>query len=140
MSLLDDIPLIRGDSYDWEVVFDEEIDENGMLVTRPVDLSGKTLAFTVKAQKNDPDSLALCQAHVTFPADAMSQAGRGWLFVPHTETEGLPILEGVPKPGENLLYYDFQLSYVDALGRTIVTTLATGTKRPVADATRTVFV
>ena len=140
MSLLDDIPLIRGDSYDWEVVFDEEVEENGVPVIRPIDLSGKTLAFTVKALKNDPDSLALCQAHVVFPTDTHSQAGRGWLFVPHTETEGLPILEGAPKPGEGILYYDFQLSYVDALGRTIVTTLATGTKRPVADATRTVFV
>lgn len=141
MAILDNIELIRGDSYEWAIVVTKKVDQGGSLADVPIDISGMTLAFTVKAHPDHPDASALCQAHVTFPADAESQAGRGTLFVPHTATECLPVLVGKVKPGEGVVYYDFQLSYVDGFGRTIVKTLAAGTKQPLFDATRrTVFV
>ena len=138
-TTFDNIPLIRGDSYEWRVVFTEKVEENGETIQRPLDISRKTLTFTIKSNPDDTDAEALCQAHTVFPDDENSRNGIGWLFVPHDATEGLPVITGRLKPTEGFVYYDFQLSYLDTLGRTIVKTLEHGTKRPVFDTTRTVF-
>lgn len=134
MALLDAIALVRGDSYEWAFEFVDEIDADQTLSR---DVSGMTLAFTVKRNPNDADVDALAQAHVVLPNDANSQNGLAWLFVPHTATEGLTVLD--PNDKRERVYYDFQLSYTDEQGRQRVETFDYGYKKVVPDATRTTF-
>ena len=114
--------LRRGDSYAWTVTLTDGVN--------PIDLSGKTLTFTVKQNKTDTDLQALLQVSVTFPSDANSLAGQGELFVPYTATANLP--------ADTRVYYDFQLSYLDGQGRTIVTTLTAGSVKVDWEITETV--
>ena len=109
--------LRKGDSYDWRCEFDDSI----------VD---KTLTFTVKRALEDLDENALLQVAVTFPDNADSQAGIGWLFVPHTATATLPYREKV--------FYDFQLSFIDSLGRQQSKTMAAGVVKIDWEVTETV--
>ena len=134
MALLDAIPLIRGDSYEWAFEFVDEVEPEQFV---PRDVSGMTLAFTVKRSPSDSDADALTQAHAVLPNDANSQAGLAWLFVPSTETDHLTVLDLNDK--RERVYYDFQLSYRDGLGRLRVETFDVGYKRVVPDATRTTF-
>lgn len=117
--------LVRGDSIALELTFDDGGDP-----PVPINIAGRTLRFTVKQNYDDPDAEAYVQASVTFPDDADSQAGKGFFFVPHTQTENLP--QG------QLVVCDFQESYLDSRGHQIVNTLDVFTKKVGPDVTRTV--
>lgn len=121
---MDDFELVRGDSINLKVLFDD-----GETPPSPIDISGRTLWFTVKSDYNDPDIAKLVQASVTFPANADSIAGIGWLFVPHTETENLTIGEEV--------WCDFQQTFTDEQGNLNVNTLAVFKKTVQKDVTKT---
>lgn len=120
---MDGFDLVRGDSMDLKVVFVNDEDP-----PQPIDISQRTLIFTIKSDYNDPDTEKLGQARVTFPANADSVNGIGYLFVPHTETEALPIGEAV--------WCDFQQTFTDARGNLHVTTLAVFKKTVQKDVTK----
>ncbi|MBK8508965.1 MAG: hypothetical protein IPL51_10040 [Candidatus Competibacteraceae bacterium] len=115
--------LVRGDSISLLVTFDDGGDP-----PQPIDIGGRTLTFTAKRDYDDPDSAALVQVSVTFPANADSAGGKGWFFVPHTETEDLTI-------GDEVVC-DFQETYTDSRGNLNVTTLEVFKKTVLPDVTR----
>ena len=106
--------LRKGDTYNWKLQFDD-----GGTPATPIDITGRTLTFTVKSALTDTDENALVQVATTFQAGADSTAGIGYIFIPHTETENLV-------PGAKV-YYDFQMAYTDSQSRLVVNTLAAGT-------------
>ncbi|MEO5330536.1 MAG: hypothetical protein H7839_00820 [Magnetococcus sp. YQC-5] len=65
----------------------------------PVDISGHELWFTMKHSADDPDSAAVLQKRITFPATEKSMAGAGSLLLNSIET-------GTIAPGVYL--YDMQ--------------------------------
>lgn len=122
---IDGFTLRKGDSYLWNLSFDD-----GQTPATPISIVGKTLTFTVKDFLDDPDEDAPVQVVTTFPDDADSLAGTGSVFVPHTETQNLT-------PGQKV-FYDFQLSYTDTLGRKHAQTLAAGIVKVDWEVTQTV--
>lgn len=121
----DDFKLIRGDSINLQVTFDD-----GATPPNPIDISGRTLKFTVKRDYDDPDTAALVKASVTFPTDSNSAAGIGWLFVPHTETDNLTI--------DDEVWCDFQETFTDSNGNLNVTTLTSFKRTVLPDVTKDV--
>lgn len=85
--------IMRGDARNYKFTF---VDKAG----NPVDISNTTMWSTLKVAQNDPDSEAVLQKSVTFPADANSVAGIGWLPWLATDTETF-------EPGSKY-WYDFQ--------------------------------
>ncbi len=84
--------LMRGDSRRFEMTF---LDQAG----QPINIANTDIWFTLKIARNDPDPGVL-QKTVTFPDDANSQAGLGYLKLEPAETELL-------EPGTKY-WYDFQ--------------------------------
>lgn len=123
VAVLNDFDLVRGDSIDLQVVFVDDAEP-----PQPIDISNRTLIFTIKSDYNDPDTAKLGQARVTFPANADSVNGIGYLFVPHTETESLTIGEEV--------WCDFQQTFTDAHGNLHVNTLEAFKKTVQKDVTK----
>jgi hypothetical protein len=60
----------------------------------PVDISGWQLYFTVKADVNDADSAAIISKDVTFPSNAESANGVGYLSLTSSDTN-VPVSEYV---------------------------------------------
>jgi hypothetical protein len=118
-----DFSLTCGDSINLKVIFDD-----GATPPNPIDISGRTLRFTIKFDYNDPDTAAIVQASVTFPADTDSRSGIGWFYASPDDTKRLPIGDEV--------WCDFQESYTDARGKKIVNTLAVFKKRVGIDVTK----
>lgn len=85
--------IMRGDARNYKFTF---IDAAG----QPIDISNTTMWSTLKVAQSDPDSEAVLQKSVTFPADAESQAGRGYLPWLKSDTESF-------EPGSKY-WYDFQ--------------------------------
>ena len=114
-----DLPdLMRGDTREYEMTF---LDEN----SQPIDISNTTMWSTLKLDRTDPDPGVL-QKSVTFPADANSQAGIGYLKWDEADTQ---ILE----PGVKY-WYDFQWVRPNTSD---VTTTAWGQIKVVQDVTET---
>ena len=72
------LQLVKKDTKVWKFV----IKKNNL----PEDISGWTLYFTVKNDFNDEDSAAIITKNVTFPSNAESQAGIGYLPLTSTDT------------------------------------------------------
>lgn len=92
----------------------------------PIDLTGKTLKFTMKASKADADPGALQKSLGPF-SGAEALAGTGTLVLTSTETNGLA-------PGK--YYFDFQLTDPGTSPPT-VQTVGAGTVTVLEDITRT---
>jgi hypothetical protein len=106
--------MYRGDSKTFSFTFKDDAGS-------PIDISGQTLWFTLKANQTDSDPGVL-QQNVTFPTDSNSAAGIGSMVIPASATGSLT-------PGTTY-YYDFQL--VDG---TYITTLGSGTVTILQDIT-----
>jgi hypothetical protein len=86
--------FFRGDTVPFDFSFKDD-DDN------PIDISGKTLTFTMKKKKNSIDGLdGDLQQSVTFPNDANSIAGIGSMVLLPDVTRNLLI---------SSYYFDFQL-------------------------------
>lgn len=117
----DDIQLRQGDSYLWELEFVEN--------DQPIDITGRTIIFTVKADLDDADNRALFQVVTTFADNENSHNGLGTLFISSANTSTLV--------AGDLVYYDIQESYLDGNGRLRVNTLAYDTFTVLPQVTRT---
>jgi hypothetical protein len=72
------LSLVKKDSKTWKIV----IKKNNL----PEDISGWSLYFTCKTDFNDADSAAIITKNVTFPHNAESEAGIGYLILTSTDT------------------------------------------------------
>jgi hypothetical protein len=73
------LQVVKKDMKTWKIV----IKKNKI----PVDISGWSLYFTCKTDFNDADSAAIITKNVTFPSNAESQAGIGYLSLTSTDTD-----------------------------------------------------
>lgn len=73
------LQLVKKDTKNWKLV----IARNGV----PEDISGWNLYFTVKNDFNDIDDDAIISKDVTFPTNAESQAGIGYLSLTSSDTD-----------------------------------------------------
>jgi hypothetical protein len=85
------LQLVKKDTKTWKLV----LTRNGS----PEDISGWSLYFTAKTNFNDLDNAAIITKNVTFPNNAESQAGIGYLSLTSIDTD--------VAVGES--YYDFKL-------------------------------
>ena len=72
------LQLVKNDSKTWRIV----IKKNNL----PEDISGWSLYFTCKTDFNDADSAAIITKNVTFPHNAESEAGIGYLILTSADT------------------------------------------------------
>jgi hypothetical protein len=73
------LSLVKKDTKTWKFV----IKKNNI----PVDISGWSVYFSVKNDFNDADSAAIITKNSTFPDNAESQAGIGYLSLTSAETD-----------------------------------------------------
>lgn len=103
MATNQSLEIVRGNDKTWNLVFDDGTD--------PINITGATIRFTVKANKKDTDSEALIQKTITSHTDAA--AGETSIVLTQADT--------TIEPGE--YFYDIQ--YETSGG--VVTTVLLGT-------------
>lgn len=107
------LSIFKGDDKTWTITF-KDVDGDA------IDLTGKTLFFTIKTIKTDPDTSALIRKDIN--SHTNPTGGITALTLSHDETD---LTAGI-------YYFDFQL--VDSSSN--VTTLFTGTFTVTQDVTR----
>ena len=111
----------RGDTVNFTFQFTDD-DNNDA----PIDISGKTLWFTLKLKAKHTDAEAALQHKVVFPNDSVSQNGIGYMTLEPVLTDPLTIKRH---------QFDFQL-VDDQVSPAVVLTVGRGQLDVVTDITR----